>query len=322
MPDLAPLPRPSPALLEVIARQSGQPVRQELDCLCEAVQRRFGASVVGVLFYGSCLRSGNPAEGIVDLYAVVDSYAEVHANALLRAANAWLPPNVFMLQARTPEGEVLQTKCAVLSLKDLERGTARWFQSYLWGRFAQPSRLVYCRDDTIRQRIYQALGYAVLRLVEQTLPSMPERFSSEQLWQTGLALSYGTELRPEAASRPAELVHYDKTYYRQLTAAVANDFSSMHRIASEENLYSHMPSRERLQQSRQMWSTRRRQGRMLNILRLMKSVFTFENGVDYIAWKLERHMGRPIEVTPRLRRYPLIFGWPLLWRLLRERRLR
>jgi hypothetical protein len=227
-----------------------------------------------------------------------------------------------MLQAQTPDGKVLRTKCAVLSLEDLERGTSRWFQSYLWGRFAQPSRLVYCPEDTTRQRIYQALGYAVLRLVEQTLPSMPERFNSEQLWQAGLALSYGTELRPEAASRPAELVQYDKTYYRQVTAAVAPVFSGISSIGGEEDLFTHPHSSEALQQSKLIWSSRRRQGRVLNILRLMKSVFTFENGVDYIAWKLERHLGRPIEVTPRLRRYPLIFGWPLLWQLLRERRLR
>jgi hypothetical protein len=54
----------------------------------------------------------------------------------------------------------------------------------------------------------------------------------------------------------------------------------------------------------------------------MKAVLTFENGVDYIAWKLERHSGRQISVNDRLRRYPLLFGWPLLWRLLRERVLR
>jgi hypothetical protein len=50
----------------------------------------------------------------------------------------------------------------------------------------------------------------------------------------------------------------------------------------------------------------------------MKSAFTFQGGVDYIVWKLERHTGIAVEVTPRLRRYPLIFIWPHFWRLYRR----
>src|SRR5690606_5177052 len=69
---------------------------------------------------------------------------------------------------------------------------------------------------------------------------------------------------------------------------------------------------------RRRWRWRRAQGRLLHLARLMKAVFTFENGVDYVVWKLERHAEAPIEVSPRVRRHPLVFGWPLLWRLLRE----
>ncbi|TWI56719.1 hypothetical protein IQ22_01171 [Pseudomonas duriflava] len=319
---LAPLPPPPAALLDAVAWQATQPVRSELHVLCETVRARFGEAVIAVLFYGSCLRSGNPSEGIVDLYAIVDNYAHAHANPLLRLANTWLPPNVFMLQARTAQGDVLQTKCAVLSLRDLERGTAQWFQSYLWGRFAQPSRLVYCRDEQTARRIHQSVAHAVLRLLSQTLPCLPERFDSATLWQLGLALSYGTELRPESASRPAELVGHNHAYYRQLTTAAAPALVGLEPVAGEADAYRHALSAQACAASRQIWKQRRLQGRALNIARLIKSVFTFENGVDYIAWKLERHLGQPVEVTPRLRRYPLIFGWPLLWRLLRDRRLR
>ena len=34
----------------------------------------------------------------------------------------------------------------------------------------------------------------------------------------------------------------------------------------------------------------------LSVLRLLKALFTFEGGLDYIAWKLERHSGQRIEV--------------------------
>jgi len=54
------------------------------------------------------------------------------------------------------------------------------------------------------------------------------------------------------------------------------------------------------------------------VLRLLKSLATFRGGVDYIIWKLERHSGEKIKVSPRVRRYPVIFIWGLFWRLYRR----
>lgn len=316
-----PMPEPPTALLAEVAEQCAQPVAEELHTLCREVRTRFGDALVALLFYGSCLRNGDPTEGLVDLYAIVDSYSRAHSSRLLQMANAWLPPNVFLLQAHTADGRLLQAKCAVLSLRDLERGTACWFQNYLWGRFAQPSRLVYRRDAHVEQRIHEALAQAVITLLNQTLPCLPERFDSEALWQRALALSYGSELRPEAADRPAQLVRHDRVHYRRLTRAAALEIAGMEPIAGEVDAYRNRLSPAACRQNERRWKLRRLQGRLLNVARLVKAFFTFENGVDYVAWKLQRHLGQPIEITPRLRRFPLIFGWPLLWRLWKERRL-
>lgn len=315
------LPIPPTALLAEVAEQCAQPVAEELHTLSREVHARFGDALSAVLFYGSCLRSGDPTEGLVDLYAIVDDYSTAHSSLLLRVANAWLPPNVFHLQTLTTDGRSLRAKCAVLSLRDLERGTACWFQSYLWGRFAQPSRLVYRRDEHVEQRIHRALARAAMTLIGQTLPCQPERFDSETLWQRALALSYGTELRPEAADRPTQLVRHDSAHYRRLTQAAVPAIAGMEPIAGETDAYRNLLSPAACRQNARRWRLRRVQGRILNVARLVKSFFTFENGVDYVVWKLERHLGQPIEITPRLRRFPLIFGWPLLWRLLKERRL-
>ena len=51
---------------------------------------------------------------------------------------------------------------------------------------------------------------------------------------------------------------------------------------------------------------------------LLKALFTFEGGLDYIAWKLERHSGQAVEIPERVRRWPLIFIWGLFWRLYRR----
>ena len=54
------------------------------------------------------------------------------------------------------------------------------------------------------------------------------------------------------------------------------------------------------------------------MLRLLKALFTFEGGLDYIAWKLERHSGQPVEIPDKVRPYPLIFIWGLFWQLYRR----
>jgi hypothetical protein len=51
---------------------------------------------------------------------------------------------------------------------------------------------------------------------------------------------------------------------------------------------------------------------------LIKALFTFEGGLDYVAWKLERHSGQPVHVPTRVRRYPLIFVWGFFWQLYRR----
>ena len=63
---------------------------------------------------------------------------------------------------------------------------------------------------------------------------------------------------------------------------------------------------------------RRGQGKLLSILRLVKGLFTFEGGLDYIAWKLERHSGEEIHIPDKVRRAPLIHLWAFFWGLYRR----
>ncbi|TDO07745.1 MULTISPECIES: hypothetical protein [Halomonas] len=317
---LSPSLSPSAALLEQVARQCATAVSPALAPLRERVLARFGTSVCAVLFYGSCLRDAAPGEGVVDLYAVVDDYRTAYDRRVLRLTNEWLPPNVFFLEAEDGAGGRLRAKCAVISLHDFEVGCTRAFQSYLWGRFAQPCRLVHCRDEATRARLHRALAGAVIKLWQEALPCLPQRFTASEGWRRALELSYGVELRPEGASRPGVLVAGFEAEYRALTAGLAESLPALTAIDSDH--FAHALDAATQQQAQRRWRRRQRQGHLWHILRLMKSVLTFENGVDYLAWKLERHSGRRIEVTPRLRRHPLIFGWPFLWRLLRERVLR
>ncbi len=315
------IPPPSD-LLERVREQCTQPMSGDLDGIVRAVHARLGDALVALLVYGSCLRNGDLSDGMVDLYALVDSYAHAHRTRVQQLANAWLPPTVIVISAATPDGRTLHAKCAILSLQDFETGTRSWFQSYLWARFAQPCRLVYSKDEQTQGRVHLALAQAVMTLMGRCIASLPDRFDSFTLWEQSLSLTYRTELRPEATDRPRQLARHDLAYYSRITQAAAPSFKQMAACAGETDSYRNLCPPATRRGNERLWKLRRVQGRTLNVARLVKSFFTFENGVDYVIWKLERHLGEPIVVTHRLRRFPLVFGWPLLWRLLKNRRLR
>ena len=114
-----------------------------------------------------------------------------------RSPTASCPRTSIFLE--TPLGDrVLRAKYAVLSLAALERGTGRRaFHPYLWGRFAQPTALLYARTDAVAARVHAALAEAAATFVARVVPMLPEEFDAPMLWQRGLLLSYRAELRAE-----------------------------------------------------------------------------------------------------------------------------
>jgi hypothetical protein len=61
-----------------------------------------------------------------------------------------------------------------------------------------------------------------------------------------------------------------------------------------------------------------RKGKLLSVVRLAKASATFAGGVDYIAWKINRHAGTKIEIKPWQRRWPLLAAISLVPRLLKS----
>jgi hypothetical protein len=65
------------------------------------------------------------------------------------------------------------------------------------------------------------------------------------------------------------------------------------------------------------WRRFRRRGKLLTLVRLAKATTTFAGGVDYLAWKINRHAGTAIAVKPWQRRWPILGALtllPLLWK--------
>ncbi|EFK10748.1 conserved hypothetical protein [delta proteobacterium NaphS2] len=312
-------PSPEP-LIRMIQQESAKGGPAGLDTLVKAILGRYGETTRAILFYGSCMRSGQDTEGIIDLYVLVDTYLSAHGNAVLALLNRLLPPNVFYMEV-PHAGGVLRAKYAVLTLADFQSGTSTaWFHSYLWARFAQPVRLLYASSEKTAQQIHAALARAVVTFLSRTLPRLPPRFSARELWYKGLLLSYRSELRAETKDRPILLVEGDLAYYdgisRSAMAAVPFEVEEVHgtdpvgyrsNISGSKRFLNHLA-----------WETRRVQGKCLSILRLVKGLFTFKGGPAYILWKIERHSGVGIPDDSVLRKHPLIGVLVIFWRLYRR----
>lgn len=314
---------PDAGLVELVARRSRRPVGPAARALADAVRARHGGAVRAVLVYGSCYRTGDPA-GVFDLYVLVERYRAVYRGRALAVANRLLPPNVFWLEVPVAE-TVVRAKYAVLSLADFARGTSpRAFHSYFWGRFAQPVGLVYASDPAVEARVVEGLARAVVTFLGRTVPLVADAFDAAALWQRGLALSYGAELRAEGPGRPAQLYAADADHYEAVTPAAltAGPWPVTVIPAGGPTRYQAAVPGPRRVAARLAWAGRRGLGRVLSVLRLAKGAFTVAGGLDYVAWKIERHTGVAVAVSARARRWPLLAGWVLAWRFYRRRAVR
>jgi hypothetical protein len=307
-------------LISTISRISDRTASPAVRALIDEIRQRHGEAVQGILFYGSCLRSGDDLDGLVDLYLLVDDYRRAFNSRWQAFLNALLPPNVYYLELKF-EGQVVRTKYAVLTLADFQKGTSmRWFHSYLWGRFCQPTGLLYARDEAVAELILKCFGQAVLTFVRRVLPQADDEFTAQQLWSRGLTLSYRAELRSENPEKRARLYDAAPEYYEEITRLAVDAVAGPIEINDHAGKlqYRQQVSAGKRFAGRCTWKLRSWQGKLLSVLRLLKATLTFEGGVDYILWKIERHSGVTVEIEPRLKRRPLLAMWVLSWRLYRK----
>jgi hypothetical protein len=165
---------------------------------------------------------------------------------------------------------------------------------YFWARFSQPSAVVHAAGDQARRDVAEAVAIAIATMYSTGRATAPQAADPLAAWQQGFAETYRTELRPETASRAAELVAADAEYYREAARLLGS------------------PSSQAVN-----WPARRVTGKLLSLARLAKAAFTFSGGAAYAAWKIERHTGERIALSPWQQRHPLLAGLvllPKLWR--------
>ena len=284
------------SLRELVAHELSAPVDPRVTAMAEAIAHQHGAASRAVLFYGSCLRQQQLHGLMLDFYLIVSEYQAAYSKRWLATANRLIPPNVFYF-----EHDGLVSKYAVLSEADLahECGPDAWTVSTA-ARFAQPSRLVWAADDAAHERALDTVSLAAPTLLGWTMP-LVKGGSVLDGWRAAFANTFAAELRAEKLGRSGSLVDADPQRYERFGEAAIRQLPRS------------MPAKGR----ERWWRRKQLKGKLYSIARLAKASFTFAGGVDYIAWKINRHAGTDIEIKPWQRRWPLIAAITLLPRLLR-----
>ena len=69
-------------LITEISRQSDRPASPAVRLLIDEILVRHGQAARAILFYGSCLRTGDELNGLVDLYLLVDNYRAAYRRVI------------------------------------------------------------------------------------------------------------------------------------------------------------------------------------------------------------------------------------------------
>ena len=303
---------------------SGRPLHSStsgedsIEPLLEEIRQKHGEALQAILVYGSWLRGKR--DTMLDFYVLVEDYRTLDS-----AWQGWmcklLPPNVYHIHHTSdqpqPDSHELRAKYALLTLDRFCEAMKSDFHSYFWARFAQPCKVLYARDERTQNQLKEAFSNAAANFINRVLPTMENSFSSEQLWTHGLALTYQCELRTESSNRGESIYDFNPGYYDEITRSFAATSATLN-ATDNDNTYRRQSSGFAVKKSAFSWWARRVQGKVLSVMRLFKAAFTFNEPLEYLLWKIERHSGIYIAPTRRQLEHPLIFAWPSLWKLHRR----
>lgn len=266
------------------------------------------SGALAVLFYGSNLRTGS-LEGVLDFYVLLSgaqkeriwpkvSYREwEHGGVTLRAKIATMSLETFAQAAR---GELLDTT--------------------IWARFVQPSALAWQRDEAARSAVIGAVADSAKTAVRLAVALGPVRGEAGDYWRALFRATYQAEFRVERAGREDSILsvnaaHFDGLLPLALEAQVIG-------ISQDGATIAPQLAPAMRQEILRWWAKRRRVGKLLNVMRLLKASTTFDGAARYAAWKIERHTGLPVKLTPWREKHPVLAAPGVLLGLWREKRRR
>jgi len=270
---------------------------------------------VAVLFYGSVLRTGD-LEGVMDFYVLTGRPRAGWRGTLGQV----LWPDVSYHEIEH-DGRMLRAKVASMTLEQFAlaaRGGE--IDTTIWTRFVQPSALVWSSGPEIELVVIDAVAEAAHSAARFAAALGPQEGTPDAYWTALFQQTYRAEFRVEKGGRERSILAFEPERYDRLIVACWREQGLLD-IFKPGDVQPNMTheARERFGIA---WRKRRRMGKPLNLARLVKAAFTFEGAARYAAWKIERHTGLAIPLTPWRERHPVLAAPGVLWRLWQTRRQR
>lgn len=292
------------ALLQRIEHQLDRDVHPAVSAFAARLAQEAGANAA--LFYGSNLRTGE-LEGVLDFYLLMPGAQQ---------EKIW--PRVSYHEWEY-EGVSLRAKVARMSLaKFAEAASGQSRDTTIWARFVQPSALVWLGEPAVRPHVVEAIAGAARTAARLAAALGPVMGTEGDYWRALFQATYQAEFRVEKAGREDSILTLNAEHFDGLLPA-ALDAEEIEFARQGSQFTVALPDARR-SEILHWWAKRRRLGKPLNLLRLVKATTTFEGAGRYAAWKVQRHTGVPIEVTPWREKHPILAAPGVLFKVWRARR--
>lgn len=260
-----------------------------------------------ILYYGSTLRTGD-LSGILDFYRLT---RRPHRRGFHGLVERLLWPEVSYHEVETSAGR-LRAKVATLPLATFHKAAAgRTLDTTIWARFVQPVQRVWSAGPEAGQEAARAVSKAVMTASRFAAALGPESGPAEAYWLALFRQTYAAEFRMETTGRADTVVAPFAARYAEILPLAWTAAGVVFERAGEAL----RPTKRALPG----WTLPNLAGKPLNVARILKAAFTFDGAARYAAYKIERHTGIEIAVTPWRERHPFLAA-PGAWLELQKRR--
>jgi hypothetical protein len=208
-------------------------------------------------------------------------------------------------------------KVSVVTARQLASQTAISASDlHLAGRLSKRVALVWWRDPQARQRVVDAKRAALKTVARLTLSRFDAAVTLDDFLLSLLGLSYESEVRIVEPGKLAALLGVERDHYRALGRALLGALGATPVDASESAFQ--LPPGVAAATGELQRCLRRSRRRAY--MRWPKYLVTYDGWLEYLLQKLARS-GHQVTLTDRQRRHPLIFALPILYQMMRNKRV-
>ena len=294
-----------------------------IEIYLNAFRSRFGENLFAVMLYGSTLSplTARP-DSFPDFFIILEDYSKVPGSAGRKLLLNILPPSVFSLKI-PGDDKILQCKYNLISRAHLRRATGPNMRDvYIAGRLSKFLGIIYARDARAREEILSALCQAVSSLQWPALADLPLEFDNAEFALACLSVSYLGEVRPAEPEKIREILASRPDFYRRLYDIFLNNYIARGILLRRNERFAQNISKAERKKNRNRTRRLYRRSRRRGILRWPKHILTVGDWLELLHAKVERSAGEKIHLSPREKKWPLIFIWKHYFALKRRGKIK